>query len=247
MAFYFKLLRMKKLIISISLLFGLSLTANSQVLISLLLGDKLNSDGLEFGLEGGFNWSTISAMSGKQSMDGFNLGFYFDIRIKNQYSLYTGVLVKGKLGIDNLKPDDLEFLETSTYSEEGTYSQVINYFMVPALIKYNLKNRIYFELGPQVGLMHNAWVEYNAEPDSREARIKDFNKEDINRIDFGAIGGFGYKIKKTNGMTFGVKYYYGFTDVYKSRSGSNNESIFLKFNIPIGAGKAEEASENKPK
>ncbi len=236
---------MKKLIISLSLLFGIVFTSNSQVLISILLGDKLNSDGLEFGLEGGFNWSTISAMSGKQSLNGFNLGFYFDIKVKNQFSLYTGVLVKGKLGVDNLKSNDLEFLNSPLYQEDGTYSQVLNYFMVPALIKYNFPSRIYMELGPQVGLMHNAWIEYNGESDDREARIKDYNKEDINRIDFGAVGGFGYKLKKTNGMTFGVKYYYGFTDVYKNRSGSNNESIFLKFNVPIGAGKAKESSENK--
>ena len=43
-------------------------------------------------------------------------------------------------------------------------------------------------------------------------------------------------------MTIGVKYYYGFLDVYKDRSGTNNESIFVKFNVPIGAGKAKEAA-----
>jgi hypothetical protein len=34
--------------------------ANSQVLISLLLGDKLNSEKLKFGLDGGVNFATIS-------------------------------------------------------------------------------------------------------------------------------------------------------------------------------------------
>ena len=34
-------------------------TAHSQVLISLLLGDKLNSDKIEFGLDGGLNWLKI--------------------------------------------------------------------------------------------------------------------------------------------------------------------------------------------
>ena len=33
--------------------------ASGQVLISLLLGDKLNTGKIEFGLEGGFNWSNF--------------------------------------------------------------------------------------------------------------------------------------------------------------------------------------------
>jgi len=55
-----------------------------QVLISLLFGDMLNSDGLEFGLEGGFNWSKVSGMETNSSLRTFNLGFYFDIRLKDQ-------------------------------------------------------------------------------------------------------------------------------------------------------------------
>ena len=42
------------------------------------------------------------------------------------------------------------------------------------------------------------------------------------------------------GMTIGIKYYYGFTNVYKGVSGSNNSSLFLKVNVPIGANKKTE-------
>ena len=30
------------------------------------------------------------------------------------------------------------------------------------------------------------------------------------------------------------RYYYGFLDVYKDRSGTKNSSLFLKVNVPIG-------------
>jgi len=36
------------------------INAQSQVLLSLIFGDKLNSDGLKFGLKGGTNFSNIS-------------------------------------------------------------------------------------------------------------------------------------------------------------------------------------------
>ena len=81
---------MKKYILIIAIVLA-GITSQSQVLITLLLGDKLNSDGLEFGLEGGMNWTNISGMETNKFARKWNLGFYFDIRLKNQWYLYTGV------------------------------------------------------------------------------------------------------------------------------------------------------------
>ena len=213
-------------------------TSHSQVLLSILFGDKLNSDGLEFGLEGGFNWSDISGLDADKRLSTFNLGFYFDFRLKNQWNIYTGVLVKAKLEDSKLSPEDLAFLEiTPNAEEEGTYSQVINYFVVPALLKYNFKNRMYVEAGPQFGLMYKSWVEFESNLDNKDIKTKDYNKDKINRLDTGITFGTGYKLMPDSGMTLGLKYYYGFTNVYKGVSGSNNSSLFLKLNLPIGAGK----------
>ena len=60
--------------------------------------------------------------------------------------------------------------------------------------------------------------------------------DDINKINLGPIGGFGYKLKKGKGLTVGVKYYYSMLDVYKNIENTRDSSIFLKVNIPIGAG-----------
>ena len=56
---------MKKCFILLNL-FILRLKLQSQVLISLLLGDKLNTGGLEFGLEGGINWPKVSCLGVKE-------------------------------------------------------------------------------------------------------------------------------------------------------------------------------------
>ena len=228
---------MKKIVLLALLLTGLN--AQSKVLLSLIFGEKLNSPGLEFGLEGGFNWSDISELDADKRLSSFNLGFFFDIKLKNQWNLYTGVLVKAKLGDSELSTNDLEFLGIELQEEEGTYSQKINYFVVPALLKYNFKNRIYLEAGPQFGLMYKAWVEFNSEEDNRDIKIKDYNKDQINRLDAGVTIGTGYRLMADSGMTIGIKYYYGFANVYKGVSGTNNSSLFLKMNIPIGAAKKE--------
>jgi opacity protein-like surface antigen len=249
---------MKKYLLIISFLF-IGISSQSQVLITLLLGDKLNSDDLEFGLEGGMNWTKISGMETNNLGHKWNLGFYFDLRLKNQLTLYTGVLVKSNYGVDKLTDNDLNTLGASIYINsngnriEGDYSQKINAFMVPALLKYKFKNNMYVEAGPQFSLMYKSWVEFNADVDGKDAIFKEYNKDRINKIDVGLMAGAGYKLFKGTGWTLGAKYYYGFVDVFKDIPGTKNSSIFLKLNIPIGAGEAaqqkaaEKAAKKKAK
>ena len=246
---------MKKLLLIIFILIA-SITAQSQVLISILLGDKLNSEGLEFGLEGGLNWTKISGLDTEDYARKWNLGFYFDIRIKNQWSLSTGVLVKSNFGVDKLSDNDLisigatDYNTLDTISLEGDYSMKISSFMVPVLIRYKFKNHIYAELGPQFSLMYNSWVEFESDIEGRDAIIKEYNREKINKIDAGIMVGMGYTLFKGTGWTFGAKYYYGFVDVFKDVPNTKNSSIYLKLNIPIGAGeeaqkKSAEKAEKK--
>ncbi len=232
---------MKKLVIAFFLMI-LALSSQSQILITLLLGDKLNSDKLEFGLEGGLNWSQISSLETKKYQSNWNLGFYFNFEINKSWYLNTGVLVKSSLGIDGLSDNDLNKLNATIYfNNDGTringdYSQKMNCFLVPILAKYKFKNNIYLEMGPQFGLMYRSWIQFDSDLEGREAIIKEYNKENLNKIDAGAVIGAGYRLFRGTGWTVGVKYYYGFIDVYKNIGGSNNSSFFVKMNIPIGAG-----------
>ncbi|HEU4861321.1 MAG TPA: hypothetical protein VFT15_15860, partial [Chitinophagaceae bacterium] len=93
---------MKKIIFFVGIILSFH-TGNTQVLISILLGDKLNTGKIEFGLDGGANWSTIKNLDGAKSLTGFNLGFYFDFKLKDpSWMLNTGVIVKSNMGADEL-------------------------------------------------------------------------------------------------------------------------------------------------
>lgn len=218
----------------------LATAAQSQVLITLLLGDKLNAPGLEFGLETGVNWSNNRGFESKNLLGTFNLGFYFDIRLKDQWYLYTGVMAKSSMGVDQLTRGDLDFLGTTLYEEEGTYQQRFSNFLLPIQAKYKFKNHLYVEAGPMLGWLRDAYVEYNHEGEDRKARIREENRDLFNRIDAGIAGGFGYTLLKGTGMSIGVDYYFGLVNAIKDKSGSGNNSIFLKFNIPVGAAKKEQ-------
>jgi hypothetical protein len=233
---------MKKYFIVFSFLL-VGLTSQSQVLISLLLGDVLNSDKLEFGLEGGMNWTTTSGFETNNYARFFNMGFYFDMKMKNQWNFYTGVLVKSNIGVDKLTMNDLNTLNVTTWDSVGEYKQVINEFLVPAFIKYNFKNHMYIEAGPQFGLRFKGFVEYNSDIEGIEARTREDNKDMLQKLDVGIGAGLGYKLLKGQGWTIGAKYYYGFVDAFKNIPGTKSSSINLKVNIPIGKGAPKEAKE----
>jgi len=208
----------------------------SQVLIALLLGDKLNTGKIEFGLDGGLNYSSIGGLESNNFSKSFFLGFYFDIKVKDQWLLNTGVLVKSTLGADKLTTADLSYLGvTIPDNGNGDYTQKMSAFLVPILAKYKFKNHFHVEAGPQVGWIYNSWVEYDYEDElGNSVLIKEDNKDIINWFDLGVAGGVGYRFLKGLGWTVSARYYYGFTNVYKDRPGTNNSSIFLKLNIPFG-------------
>lgn len=72
----------------------------SQVLISLLFGDKLNTGKIEFGMSGEFNLSYIRGIPEAKGQNNWELGFYFDILLKEKSPWYvgTGVYVKSNVG-----------------------------------------------------------------------------------------------------------------------------------------------------
>ncbi len=224
------------------LLFMLSFhQANSQVLISLLFGDKLNSEKIEFGLEGGFNFSNMSDFQSNTLLPTFNLGFYFDILLQDQWYLNTGVLVKSSVGMDKLTESDVSILDPQTiFLQSGDYSQRINYFHIPVTIKYRFKNHFFANFGPQVALRTKAQLIFDGEQDNKTVEIKTENSDLFTRLEMGLVAGVGYKLRKGKGMNIGFRYFQGLTDIIKDeRISSRNKSYYLTVGIPIGREKQE--------
>lgn len=229
---------MKKYFIIFCMLF-IGVSMQSQVLISLLLGEKLNTGAIEFGLEGGINWTQISGLETKNLARKWNLGFYFDIRLKDPWFIYTGVLVKANMGVDNLTDNDLAGINATIYYDTigripGAYGQKMNSFIVPLLVKYKFKNHIFVMAGPQFSLSYKSWVQFDSDVDGNDAVIKEYNKELVNNIDAGIMAGLGYRLWKGAGLTLGAKYYEGLIHVYKG-SNTRNRAIFIYATLPIGA------------
>lgn len=231
---------MKRLIIIFLLVLPGS-ACRSQVIISLLLGDKLNSGKVEFGLDGGVNFSSLAGVDGSSST-GFNLGFYFDIKTKWKWLVHTGVLVKSPMGASGLDPYTLNNPDLDNAFAGGEVSRNLRYFNVPVMMKYPFGNHLYAEGGFMLGLMNKAFDEFTQEinyPEDLTYRLK--NQSAYHPLDAGLMAGVGYRLISGNGMNLGIRYYYGLVDITIDDSGDNvyNRSFYLALGIPIGVGKAK--------
>lgn len=238
---------MKKGLIAFFALFCIS-SAHSQVLISLIFGDKLNSQFLEFGLEGGINLSDISNLESSGMNPGFNLGFYFDVRSKKNpaWMINTGVIVKSPMGARHIALYSLNDENLDNTFVGGTVNREIRYFNVPILIKYQFKNRIYLKAGPQLGLLASAFDEFSNEINKNDVTYKKKIRDEIRVIDAGIAFGTGYHMNIGNGLNITIQYYYGLVPVMKG-DGPNvyNRSLYFTAGIPIGKGKAAQKRAEK--
>src|SRR5512143_1560162 len=123
---------MKKLLLTAIILVMTAQVMQGQVLIALVFGDKLNSDKLKFGLDGGANFSTISNISPSKYTTGFNLGFYFDILLKKDknWFIHTGVIVKSPMGADGITPYSLDDTALDSLFAGGSIERKLRYFNV---------------------------------------------------------------------------------------------------------------------
>jgi hypothetical protein len=229
---------MKKFVLII-LVMAFAQVGHSQILISLIFGDKLNTDAIEFGLDGGLNISWMNGFESTSPVYDFNLGFYFDFRLKNQWYINTGVEVKSNVGLNNLTENDVAILDpTFIYSDSGTYRQQVNYFEVPANIKYRFKNHFYVKAGPQFALRGKSSLVFEGETNNKDVEISSKNGTLFDRFQISALAGIGYKLKQGEGMYIEVRYYYGLTNAFKGDDFNvRNSSMYFNVGIPIGKDK----------
>jgi hypothetical protein len=238
---------MKKYLIISFLALLYSNRSNGQVLISLLLGDKINSGKLEFGLDGGANWSNISNLDEGKGTVGFNLGFYFDFKMNEKLYIHTGVIVKSPMGSKDLSPYLLGNDDLDSVLSTGSVRRKLRYFNVPVFLKYRFVDHFFAEFGPQVGWLHKAIDEFSTELfEKNDLTFQNNIRDEYRRIDAGITLGLGYRLMKGNGMNLGIRYYCGLVNILKENpNGSQrNSSLYLFVGIPIGAGKAEEKTKS---
>jgi hypothetical protein len=230
----------KNLLVSVVVfLFGLQLS-HGQILISLLLGDKLNSGKVEFGLDGGLAVSELAGMPDSKSYSSMHLGFYFDIKMKENFFLHTGVIVKSNLGAKGI-PYNLNEEDVNPLFSKATATRKLNYFNIPIYAKYKFYKQFYFEAGPQIGIRYKAKDLFTTTNESgKEITLESNVKDQYHLFDVGVTGGLGYKLMKGTGINLGLRYYAGLLNIAKDGYPKQRNNVFYVYaGIPIGAGKSK--------
>jgi hypothetical protein len=239
---------MKRIILICACLFVFA-QGQAQVIISLVFGKALNTGKVEFGLDGGLTMSDIQGLDGAKAKAGFNLGFYFDIKMKNPaWMINTGVLVKSPMGAKGLPVYSLDNPTLDEAFEGGSVTTNLQYFQVPIMMKYLFKNHIYVKAGTQLALINKAFDEFTQtvlSDDDLNYKIK--RRDSYHPIDAGLVVGAGYRLMGGNGMNIGVQYYLGLIDITVDDQGPNqyNSAFYATVGIPIGKGGAQKKQQAK--
>ena len=233
---------MKKNLLGVALMFFMSFSAQAQLLIVAIFGDELNSGKIEFGLDGGYNRSWYLNKEGSEGLDNFNLGFFFHIKMteSNTGFISTGVHVKSNVGASGMPTYSIGDPEFDEVYAAGELTTKVNVFYVPIMWQQRL-GKLYVEGGIQPGLRAKAFDYFRVEDFDGELEYKKDVRDDYTRLDFGMVGGLGYRLKEGPvSASIGLNYYYGVVDVYKPETENlKNSSLYVYARIPIGAGGKE--------
>lgn len=230
---------MKKSILAFLFIISQSLSSQAQVLIVAIFGDDLNSGKIEFGLDGGYNRSWYLNKEGAEGLNNFNLGFFFHIKMtdNNTGFISTGVHVKSNVGASGMPTYSIGDPEFDAVYAEGELTTKVNVFYVPIMWQQRL-GKVFVEGGIQPGLRSKAYDYFDVEDYDGELEYKKDVRDDYTRLDFGMVGGLGYRFKEGPvSSSVGLNYYCGVVDVYKPETHNlKNSSLYIYARIPIGAG-----------
>jgi len=168
----------------------------SFILLSSIMGAQAQ---VQFGLKGGMNLSTLTNSTGGSTLINFN----------------AGILVKARLDqVLSLQPE-------AYYSGQGIKAPdgkiAVDYINMPLLLTYTLPSGVFFQTGPQLGILLSAKAKANS---GASEDLKDAFKS----TDFDWAFGMGYLIPHVD-FGFNLRYNLGISSLGKY-GGTSKNSVF---------------------
>jgi len=238
-------MRCLKKIMALTICFFITVTTQPQVLISILLGDKLNTGKMTFGLMLGNAWNSLSGYTEADAQSNFNLGLFLTLKLKDQLFIQFDALAKYKLGARGLPVYTLGDATLDTIYQHGSLQRSITYVGLVTTMQYRIWKYLNVEAGPNVTLRIKAMDIFHADHQQGEQLFEKDMKDSTTRFDVGIASGISWQFSKGKGLKLGVRYYWGFIDLYPADEGNNAARSFqLNLYIPIGQAKAHSSDSN---
>lgn len=226
---------MKKIWILFLFCVGLQVQTDAQVIISLLFGDKLNSDKLLFGLHLNYTVSHLTDLEGAKNLGGLKAALLFNFKLKDQFRLQTELMPPMAFGTKGLTPYSLNDPGLDAQFQNGTIERRIWLTGITALGQYRVWDYVSVEGGPELFLRFKARDKFIASPEAGDLTLEHNIKDQTSAFEAGLAVGASYQLGKGTGMMFGLRYYWGLTDVMKNDAGNQQFRMWqITSGIPIG-------------
>lgn len=177
------------------LVLGVSVTSNAQV-----------SDGSQFGVKGGANFSNLYTedVDDNNVLTSFNAGVFASLPITDFIAIQPELLYSRK---------GAELVYDSALAS-GTAKFKLNYIEAPVLLKMNLVKNFNVHVGPYFAYLVDAQVTNESESGSLDFE-ETYDNDDFNKFDVGLAAGVGIDL---DNVGIGLRYNYGLSTVGKERT-----------------------------
>jgi hypothetical protein len=233
-----------KLLMSALILVMAAPVAESQVLIGLLFGDKLNNDRMEFGFNVGLQLGNISGIEGGRFAGNLGLGLFMDYKISDRWIFSPSLLFSSKKGVQDFGPDDQFYPLPDTLGGSYESKRVLRYFDLPLMVSYRFRNRLGIGVGLEVGYLNKARDYYSGDNEHGTIYVTHDIKDSMSRFGFGVVTGLSFHFKGNPGAQIRVNYIHGLTNVYRKETNRKgyNRTVQLGVMIPVkfGVGKKKD-------
>ncbi|MCH8033102.1 MAG: outer membrane beta-barrel protein [Bacteroidetes bacterium] len=232
---------MKKILMSLMLVFTLTSVSNAQALLMLLFGDKLSTETFQMGINVAGTASDIGGITDANLRYSWAFGAFGEVRFSDDWFLHFNLTAKTPGGAKNIQPFEDIIPEIDTLTTDISVTRSFNYITLPIFIKYSLGS-FKLGLGGQLGYLTSATDIYTGFTFRGDDLNMERNvREKMNLWDAGVTGIIDYFFKpeaNMKSMRISLTYYYGLIDILKDNTGDawNNSILMLSLAIPMGGG-----------
>ncbi len=229
----------KKIIFTVALL-TFCCHINSQVLIALVFGDKLNNGKIEMGIQlaaQGFQFTGID-----DELDiGFAFGAYLDIKLSDRWVITNDFMFKSPKGGKQI-PQTYWFSSTDGVSpDDVSAKRHLSYFELTPMLRYQFNRSWSTAIGPQIALNTKATDIYQEKANDGTYTYRTHIRDHITLMDAGIAVDVQWRLMKGKGLRINLRFAQGLVNVYKDGEPANakNQTYQVGVGIPIGGHKTK--------
>lgn len=181
----------------------------------------------KFGVKAG---AQLTNLTGSDDLDtkskfGFYVGGFANISLTEQFAFQPELLISSQGAKQEFS--ESETIGGVSYSSKVDVKYNLMYLQIPLMMKWYAYDRFNLEFGPQIGL--NLSAKMKGDISESMAGIEysesfDEKMEDVESMDFSLNIGAGYEME--NGLSFGVRYGLGLTEIQKETDAKNSVISF---------------------